>query len=59
MHTATAIPSTVPNQPKTKTRGFRIPDDEYAAAQAAAERKGETLTDVVRRALVAYVRRNK
>jgi uncharacterized protein (DUF1778 family) len=59
MHTATAIPSVVPNQPKTKTRGFRIPDDEYEAAQAAAQRKGETLTDVVRRALVAYARRNK
>jgi len=59
MHTRYSVWSSVPNQPKTKTRGFRIPDEEYAAAQAAAEKQGETLTDVVRRALVNYVRRNK
>jgi predicted HicB family RNase H-like nuclease len=59
MHTETAVRSAVPNKPKTKTRGFRIPDDEYAAAQEAAQRKGETLTDIVRRALAAYVRRNR
>ena len=59
MHTSSAVRSSVPNQPKTKTRGFRIPDDEYEAARAAAEKRGETLTDVVRRSLVNYVRRNK
>lgn len=53
------VRSGVPNKPKTKTRGFRIPDDEYEAAQETAERRGETLTDEVRRALRAYVKRNK
>lgn len=43
----------------TPVRGFRIPDDEYLPAQEAAARKGEPLTDVVRRALVNYARRNK
>jgi hypothetical protein len=59
MNTASAIPSRVPNKPKTPIRGFRVPDDEYEAAQETAKRKGESLTDVVRRALIAYVRRNK
>lgn len=36
-------------------RPFRIPDPEYHAALAAARANGETLTDVVRRALAAYV----
>lgn len=47
----------VPNQPKTPMRSFRIPDEVYRAAQAKAAEKGETLTDVVRRALERYVRR--
>lgn len=59
MHTANALPSDVPNKPKTKIRAFRIPDEEYEPAQETARRKGETVTDVVRRALVSYVRRNK
>lgn len=49
----------VPNKPKTPLRSFRIPDDLYLAAQAAAEANSETVTDVVRRALTGYVRRNK
>lgn len=53
------IRSGVPNKPKTKTRGIRIPDDEWVAAQETAERRGETVTDEVRRALRAYVRRNR
>lgn len=47
----------VPNQPKTPQRTFRIPGDLYAAAKAKAEERGETLTDVIRRALERYVRR--
>jgi hypothetical protein len=39
---------------KTPIRGFRVPDEEYLPAQAVAARKDETLTDVVRRAFVAY-----
>jgi len=44
----------VPNKPKTPIRGFRIPDDVYEAAQAKAKERGETLTDVVRKALERY-----
>lgn len=48
--------SLVPNQPKTPLRTFRIPDDVYKAAQAKAADKGETVTDVVKRALERYVK---
>lgn len=47
----------VPNQPKTPQRTFRIPDAVYEAAKAKAAAKGETLSDVVRRALERYVKR--
>lgn len=47
----------VPNKPKTTLRNFRIDDDLYDAAKVAAEFNGETLSDVVRRALVGYVKR--
>ncbi|MDA8440505.1 MAG: hypothetical protein M0Z51_16825 [Propionibacterium sp.] len=40
----------------TRLRNFRIPDDEYDPAKAKAATRGETVTDVVRRALVEYVR---
>lgn len=46
----------VPNQPKTPLRTFRIPDDVYKAAQQKAADKGETVTDVVKRALERYVK---
>lgn len=47
----------VPNQPKTPLRSFRIPDEVYRAAQAKAAAKGESVSDVVRRALERYVKR--
>ncbi|WP_207573592.1 YlcI/YnfO family protein [Mycolicibacterium bacteremicum] len=47
----------MPNQPRTPLRSFRIPDELYAAAQAKAEEKGESVSDVVRRALERYVKR--
>jgi antitoxin component of RelBE/YafQ-DinJ toxin-antitoxin module len=46
----------VPNQPKTPKRGVRIADDLWRAAQRVAADRGETLTDVIRRALEQYVR---
>lgn len=46
----------VPNQPRTPLRSFRIPDDLYVAAQKKAEAKGDTVSDVVRRALERYVK---
>ena len=47
----------VPNQPRTPLRSFRIPDELYEAAQAKAAEKGESVSDVVRRALERYVKR--
>lgn len=47
----------VPNQPKTPIRSFRIPDDVYDAAKAKAAERGETLTDVVKKALERYAKR--
>lgn len=46
---------TVPNQPKTPVRSFRIPDDIYLPAQEKANREGLTLTEIVIDALVEYV----
>lgn len=48
---------TVPNSPKTPLRSFRIPNEIYKAAQAKAAEKGETVSDVVRKALERYVKR--
>jgi predicted HicB family RNase H-like nuclease len=45
----------VPNQPKTKLRNVRVPDDLWDAAKAEALRQGETVTEVIRRALRKYV----
>jgi hypothetical protein len=46
---------TVPNQPKTPTRSFRISDDVYKPALAKAREEGTTLTDVVTSALLDYI----
>lgn len=43
------------NQPKTPTRAIRIEDGLWRAAQAKAVDRGETVSDAVRRALLAYV----
>ena len=45
----------VPNQPKTPQRTFRIPDDLWLAANRKAKQRGESVTDVVIRALKKYV----
>lgn len=42
----------------TPIRAVRIPDEEYLPAQEIAALKGETLTDVIRRAIRAYNKRN-
>ncbi len=46
----------MPNQPKTVARGVRISDALWHAAQARADERGETVSDVIRRALKRYVR---
>lgn len=44
----------VPNKPKTPIRGVRVPDEEWVPAQDVARVRGESMTDVVRRALREY-----
>lgn len=44
-----------PDAPRTPHRTFRIDDELYRAAKERAAENGETLTDVVRRALTEYV----
>jgi hypothetical protein len=43
------------NQPKTKIRGFRIPDELYGAAQTKAMTEGRDVSEVVRELLAAWV----
>lgn len=47
----------VPNQPKTPMHSFRCSDELWEAAKATAERRGETVADVLRKALDRYVKR--
>lgn len=46
----------VPNQPATPTRTVRVPDELWEAALRVARDNGETVADVIRRALTRYVR---
>lgn len=46
----------VPNQPATPTRTVRVPDELWEAALRIAHDRGETVSEVVRRALERYVR---
>jgi hypothetical protein len=42
--------------PATPKRSVRVPDDLWRAAMKKAHDRGETLTDVIIRALVRYLR---
>jgi hypothetical protein len=46
----------VPNQPATPNRNMRIPDELWDLVLRRADDLGETATDVVIRALRAYLR---
>lgn len=46
----------VPNQPATPNRTIRVPDELWEAAQRKAADRGETVTDVILRALRRYLR---
>lgn len=48
-----------PRGPRTPIRTVRVDDELWAAALEAAARNGETVSEVVRRALVAYVRKDR
>lgn len=41
----------------TKPRSVRIPDELWQAAKVKADQRGETVTDVIVRALERYVKR--
>lgn len=41
--------------PETKVRTVRVDDELWAAAQAKAKRRRETVAAVIKRALLAYV----
>lgn len=47
----------MPNQPKTPMHSFRCADELWEAAKSTAEQRGETVTDVLRKALQRYVKR--
>lgn len=46
----------VPNQPRTPSRNVRVSDELWEAAKQQASERGETVADVIRRALEVYVR---
>lgn len=56
---AAAVMTPVPNKPKTPVRNFRIPEEIYGPARDRAAERGETVTDVVKRALVRYAKAKK
>lgn len=47
----------VPNTPGTPRRTIRVPDALWTAAAAKAEERGESVSDVIRKALERYVKR--
>lgn len=46
----------MPNQPATPNRTIRVPDEVWVPALNKAHDQGETITDVIIRALKAYLR---
>jgi predicted transcriptional regulator len=45
--------------PGTTLRNVRVADDLWRRARAVAERRGESLSEVIRSALVRYVKRHE
>lgn len=45
----------MPNAPRTPLKSFRIPEDLYREAQQLAADEGQSVSDVVRKALERYV----
>jgi hypothetical protein len=46
----------MPNQPKTPLRNVRVEDELWRKSKEKALMKGETVSDVIRRALERYIR---
>lgn len=53
---AQAAASARRRKPHTPQRSIRVPDDVWEAARAEAESRGETVTDVIVRALKRYAK---
>jgi hypothetical protein len=49
----------MPNQPRpgVTARAVRVPDPLWSAAKTKAEERGESVSEVIRRALERYVKR--
>lgn len=47
---------TMPNKPKTTLRNVRVDDELWQAAQAAAEVRGETVSEAIRAFLKRYAK---
>lgn len=45
-----------PNKPKTPKRSVRVPDDLWRAVKRKAADRGETVTEVIIKALKRYLR---
>ena len=50
---------TVPNQPKTPVRTFRLADDLWRKLKDAAKKEGVTVTDILRRLVEDYLKGKK
>lgn len=46
----------MPNQPRTPVHSVRVDDETWQAAKRIAEDRGETLAEVIRRALLRYIK---
>lgn len=46
----------MPNAPKTPKRSVRVPEELWRAVMEKAHRRGETVTEVIVRALKRYLR---
>ena len=46
----------MPNKPKTPLRNIRVDDELWAAAMAAADSRGESLSEAIRKFLKRYAR---
>jgi predicted HicB family RNase H-like nuclease len=51
------VSPSMPNAPKTPSRNVRVSNDLWHAAMSKALDRGESLSDVIRRALERYVSR--
>ncbi|WP_158597324.1 hypothetical protein [Microbacterium telephonicum] len=49
----------MPNKPRTKIRGVRVPDELWEDAQKIAKARGEDVSAEIRAGLERYVKRNR